>query len=259
MAQAQRPELNQARPVLGAAFMMALVFALAWPLLHRQTTPDPAAPAGTPLGSQSATPAPSGSAVEQIQQLQAASERLKRAAANVTAAAAGSAEARPGEVPPKAKPEPTQDATTCIESLVPEGTFGPGSLDWVCLQPDLWSLQLDLYSRAVKRGKGDGAARWVTLGRSELGAIAILRTTCCPGAAPFVAKVPVQNCGSLPEVLTALATAPTPDQVRRYHQTMSCLAERKVWFPEGWKRVNDKQGRQSFDAFLTSLLERARR
>jgi hypothetical protein len=78
-----------------------------------------------------------------------------------------------------------------------------------------------------------------------------MRTACCPGAPAFTAKVPLESCGSLQRILADLAQQQSPEHIRRYDEAMQCLADRSVWFPEGWKRVSYKQSRQNFDEFLS--------
>jgi hypothetical protein len=96
----------------------------------------------------------------------------------------------------------------------------------------------------------------VTLGRFELGAIAIIRAACCPNAVALTAELPLRKCGSLVDALAALASNPSPEHVQRYDEIMTCVAEHQVRFPEGWKRVAAKQSRQSFDGFLSDLRKR---
>jgi hypothetical protein len=99
----------------------------------------------------------------------------------------------------------------------------------------------------------------MNLGRLELGAIAIVRTACCPNAPAFTAKVAAPKCGSLVEILVALGKQPSAENAQRYSEAMACLAERKVWFPEGWSRVRYKQSQQSFDEFLKAARDRSAR
>jgi hypothetical protein len=185
----------------------------------------------------------------EVRALQAASEELSAAAESALAAQASAA--------PKAAPVAhTDNVTVCIESFVPQGTFGEGRLDWVCTQPDMWSIQLDLHARALKRGSGPGAELWCSLGRFELAAISVFRRACCGSAAPVQAKVPSTPCGSLADRLVALGKAPSQEQVQRYDETMDCLAKRKVWFPERWSGIPPTQASHAFDEFLAFVRKR---
>lgn len=240
------PGSTVVRQVLGAIAVTALVALFAWPVLRRSDAAMPTrAPTAAALDERAEAAAASGPAV---QELLGASEKLKEAAAKALAAGTST---RKSALPAA----PVDDVTACIETFVPKGTFGPG-LDWVCRQPDVWSIQLDLHARALKRGSGPGAELWVRLGRFELGAIAVLRTACCGNAAPLQAKVPVTKCGSLTDALIALGSDPSPEQTQRYDQSMTCLAERKVWFPEAWSRIKDEQAKRTFDEFLAFVRKR---
>ncbi len=49
---------------------------------------------------------------------------------------------------------------------------------------------------------------------------------------------------------------PSPEQTRRYDQTMACLAERKVWFPENWRLIDNEHAKQAFEEFLAVVRKR---
>lgn len=240
---------------VGAFALLVLAVLFARPLLQSALFPAVA---------ESPAPAPNAEAIRSVQELQAASEALKDAAAKSLASSPSESEPKapegtalaasaPSAVPAaglSSVPPPTDPASECLQSFVPEGTFGPGRLDWACAQPNLWQVQLDLYGRAATRGTGQGASLWLHLGRFELGAIAIMRTACCPGGPAFTADVATKRCGSLQRVLADLAGQPSPERIQRYDETMQCLADRSVWFPEGWKRVSYEQSRRYFEEFL---------
>lgn len=248
----------RARRALGAGALVALLVASAWPIARTSLKPAP-----TPV----ATLSRDSSAIDEAE---AAVAHLHAAAANLTetahevltargaaAGSGGSASALSG--PSRGATSATDPITQCLQGLVPPGTFGAGRLDWVCEQSDVWQLQLDLYGRVASRGHGPGVALWARLGHYELGAIALLRATCCPGAPALVVEVPTERCGSPGDALASLAPSPkddagpTPEAVERYADTLQCLANRRVWLPKAWAGVGPTESRRAFDDFLTGL------
>lgn len=148
-------------------------------------------------------------------------------------------------------PQPTEfsSPTACMLSYLPEVDVPEGSLDFVCDETDLWSLDWKVRAQIVNR-TGDGARLWSRLGKYSLAALATMRKGCCVDPPYLQAKVPGLWCGVLRDTLRGFQAAPTRSNVTEYETMMKCLDGRGMRLPAHFAVAPPEQ---AFDAFAEFL------
>lgn len=254
------PPAGRSRPWLKAIALFWLSFAVAWPIarwqLHTEPTPRVEGPEPFPetaltASRQNPSRAPRANATEAQPRTRAGGRSTSPSASIArTAGSAPSAESEPRAIAGGGVTDAPRDTTACLDSWSP-GVFGTSNpLDWVCEQPDAWSLELDLHSRVRREGTGDGADVWLGLAHYEFAAIAVLRAKCCPGAAPLVAAVPTSRCPSLEDALATVGRDVSEESVNTYSEVLQCLIHRQIRMPASWHGVEEADARAAFETFL---------
>jgi hypothetical protein len=157
---------------------------------------------------------------------------------------------------PADPPDPAEFAspTACVRSYLPEIEVAGESLDFLCSEKDLWTLERTIALRLAHRT--GGAEHWTRLGRHSMAALAAMRRGCCIAPEPLLAVVPGLWCGILRDELRAIGPAPTAKGLAGYESMMRCLAARGVRLPERWNAVPPDQSQAAFENFLHTARRR---
>jgi hypothetical protein len=230
-----------------AAFVLAgLVLASgAYLLWQRTSTPDPAPPTPAAAVPRYDEPPPAPTPASAAASVAPAS----------TLEAPGAPPAIPDATPEVPEESPASTPAECLVATFPEGTFGhQPSLDFVCAQADLWGSARRLSALANRRGRGEGARVWSSLGRYELPAVALMRARCCGDVKPPTAATVTTRCAPpLTDVLRDVAREPSDEHVAQFEETFQCLERRQLRYPGGWDRVPVEPSREHFDALRARL------
>lgn len=158
--------------------------------------------------------------------------------------------------PPVDPPDPAEFAspTACVRSYLPEVDVAEESLDFLCSETDLWTVERTIAVRLANRA--GGAQHWTRLGRHSMAALAAMRRGCCVAPEPLLAVVPGLWCGILRDELRAIGPVPSTEMIASYESMMQCLTARGVRLPERWNSVPQDESETAFAAFLRTARRR---
>lgn len=153
-------------------------------------------------------------------------------------------------------PSPSvQDVNSCSKALLPPGTLGENpDLSYLCAGREMWGLTLRTNLEVARHGRGDGMVSWVHLGRFDLAAVTLIRSRCCPGAAPPRVATPKGMCETIAQSVQDVSKDPSPEHIDRYAADVDCIVHKGVAYPsEWWDRIRPVEARQYFDQLVRSL------
>jgi hypothetical protein len=159
----------------------------------------------------------------------------------------GAGAAEPVVVPPP--PTEWSSPTACMLTYLPGVDVPAASLDFVCEETDLWSVEWKVRAQVANR-PGDGARLWNRLGRYSLPALASMRKGCCVDPPYLQAKVPGLWCGILRDTLRAFQAAPVQTNIHEFEMMMTCLEDRGMHLPAHFAEAPPERARDAFADFV---------
>lgn len=154
-----------------------------------------------------------------------------------------------------APPPPAEDVNACSKALLPAGTLGEHpDLSYLCAGKEMWSLTLKTNLEVARHGHGDGMVSWVHLGRFDLAAVALIRSRCCPDAAPPRVATPKGMCEAIAQSVRDVSADPSPEHIDRYAADVDCIVHKGMTYPrEWWDRIKPDEARQYFDQLVRGM------
>jgi hypothetical protein len=221
------------------------------PVLH-----DAPAPAGIDPTSLAASLASAAGALVELESLRRRPATPDAPQSPPSPRAAGAFPPEPGRATTPPAPEAFLSPTDCMNTYLPGVDIVDRSLDVVCEERDLWSIEWKIHPRIAYRD-AEGGRRWAQLGPYTLAAIATLRAGCCKDPEPLLAVVPVLTCGILRDELRAFGPVPERTAFEAYESTMTCLAARNVRLPPRWAKASKDDSEAAFRRFVEIARGRA--
>ena len=222
------------------------------PSARASVTSSAPSPAASATGT-SASPSDTGSA-SPIAPSSAAPSAASAASPSASSSVAPSASV---SASPSASPAAPTDANACLAPLFPPDTFMelPPSLGFVCTITDPrkggGAVRTEVVRAGARKRVSDGMREWAVLGWYEMAAFAIMRSSCCPSAAPLDIPIAIPTCDietPLLELATLASSAAAEDAkvtaaLDAYTNAVRCVA--RAGGSDGFGQKGGPQGGES--------------